>query len=196
MRKGAIQVSIGFLIVMVISALVMIFMIGWLSNLFPQLTEISKYATAQAQQQMMNEFAKGGETVLATIPTQQTFAPGTLVPFKIGIRKTASVDDDHFFTVCIGKNTGTTCNSPTSSSDLIQPDSSVNIQFILPGPQKIDERGQIALSEGRMQIGTDVPAGLYGFRIYACAHQQLTTGVSCTGLANSYGTYDFIIEVK
>jgi len=199
MMKAAISVSIGFLIIMVISALVMIFMMGCLSSLFPQLTQISKYATAQAQQQMMNEFAKGGEKVLATIPTQQTFAPGTLVPFKIGIRKTADVDNDNYFTVCVGKSTGTSCTSASASKDLVQPDQKVNIKFMLPGPQKINERGQIALSEGRMQIGSDVQPGLYGFRIYSCAHEVSTTGLSslaCTGLLQSYSTYDFIIEIK
>ena len=198
MRKAAIQVSIGFLIVMVISALVMIFMMGWLSNLFPQLTQISKYATAQAQQQMMNEFAKGGESVLATIPTQQSFAPGSLVPFKIGIRKTAAVDDMKAFSVCMGNYESITCTATPTDSGLVQPYNGKAIGFVLPPPQIINNRGEIALSDGKMQIDSTVTAGLYGFRIYVCAYPGVQTNMQCQGLSDPhyYGKYDFIIEVK
>jgi hypothetical protein len=192
MMRGAIQVSIGFLIVMVISALVMIFMMGWLSSMFPELTEISEYATAQAEQQMMNEFAKGGDTILATIPTQQTFAPGSKIRFKVGVRKTASVDEKEIFTLCVGKMSGTTCTTPGDNPVSISGDTS-GVKFQFPATTKIVERNQIALMSGVMEIGPDVVSGLYGFRIYVCAEDNI--GNKCGGLSESYGQYDFIIEV-
>ena len=45
--RGGLQVSVGFLIIMVVSALVLIFIMGWLGALFPQLTRIGEYATAR-----------------------------------------------------------------------------------------------------------------------------------------------------
>lgn len=193
MMKGAIQVSIGFLIVMVISALVMIFMMSWLSGMFPELTEISKYATAQAEQQMMNEFAKGGDTVLATIPTQQTFAPGSKVRFRLGVRKTAAVDDKDFFALCIGKMSATSCVPPGDAPVAAANDNS-GILFQFPKITKITERGDISLMTGMMEISGTVSAGTYGYRIYACAGVS-ADGTTCSGLTNSYGQYDFIVEV-
>ncbi len=192
MLKGAIEVSIGFLIVMVISALVMIFMMGWLSGLFPQLTEISQYATAQAEQQMMNEFAKGGDTILATIPTQKTFAPGSKVRFKLGVRKTAEVDTKNFFSLCVGKMSDTYCAAPGDSPQAAANDNS-GILFQFPKTTKITERNQISLMSGIMEIPSTVKTGTYGFRIYACAVDNANS--PCSGLQNSYGQYDFIVEI-
>ncbi|UCD02994.1 MAG: hypothetical protein JSV63_04405 [Candidatus Aenigmatarchaeota archaeon] len=196
MMKGAIQVSIGFLIVMVISALVMIFMFGWLGSIFPQLTEISEYATAQAQEQMMNKFAEGGDTVLATIPTQQTFAPGSLVRFKLGIRKTAAVDDSEYFTLCVGKMAATNCVTPGDTPSPA-PTDQTGIKFQFPGVTKIEERGQISLMSGVMEIPSTVPTGTHGFRIYVCDNPGLSDPPTsdCSGLKGSYGQYDFIVEV-
>ncbi len=195
MFKGAIQVSIGFLIVMVISALVMIFMMGWLSGMFPELTEISEYATAQAEQQMMNEFAKGGDTILATIPTQQTFAPGSKVRFKLGVRKTAEVDDQQYFSMCVGKMSDVYCKTPGDSPITVngQTGSTTDIMFQFPAVTRIAQRGDISLMSGIMEIPSDVNTGTHGFRIYACAVD--TAGAPCQGLSTSYGQYDFIIEV-
>ena len=190
MLKGAIQVSIGFLIIMVISALVMIFMMGWLSSMFPELTEISQYATAQAEQQMMNEFAKGGDTVLATIPTQKTFAPGSKVHFKLGVRKTAEVDVEDYFHLCFGKMAATSCTKP-GDSPVAETVSKIRFQF--PAVTKITERGKTSLMSGIMEIPMDVTPGIYGFRIYACASTSPTG--TCSGLSASYGQYDFIVEI-
>ena len=94
--------SVSFLIIMVISALVMIFIMGWMSSLFPTLTRIGDYATSQAEQQMMNKFAEGLDVVLATIPYKEKFSPGSEVWFKIGVKKNAEVDEKDYFALCVG----------------------------------------------------------------------------------------------
>jgi len=199
--RGAIQVSIGFLIVMVISALVMIFMMGWLGNMFPQLTKITEYATQQAEDQMMNEFAEGSDTILATIPSQDTFAPEQLVPFKIGVRKTGEVDDSDIFTICIGKLTGSSCkmSGEDQGNELAYVSKDIDIGFYIPRTVRITERNDIRLSDARMQIG-EVKAGLYGFRLYVCPHDTDDDStpiddLQCTGLEDSYGTYTFIVKI-
>ncbi len=226
MMKGAIQVSIGFLIVMVISALVMIFMMGWLSDLFPQLTDISTYATSQAERQMTTEFAKGGDRILATIPSQQTFPPGSKVSFKIGIRKTAEVDNSDYFALCVGKGTGIRCTSPPPEQGtfLIDDDDS-GIKFQMSDIEKVSTRGEISISDALMEIGEVVP-GTYRFKIYVCANSiddleclsatgnvvpltspsckeiVLKTDINgdplfkCNGLTGSYGDYSFIIQIQ
>ena len=191
--KGAVEVAIGFLIVMVISALVMIFMMGWLGGMFPELTEISQYATSQAEQQMMNEFAKAGDTILATIPTQNTFAPGSRIRFKVGVRKTAEVDDYDYFALCFGQMSKIICTTPTDSPVSITGDPS-GIKFQFPAVTKITTRGDISLMSGIMEIPDTVTEGTYGFRIYVC--EGSTGQFTCTGLANSYGAYDFIVEIQ
>lgn len=210
MMKGAIEVSIGFLIVMVISALVMIFMMGWLSSMFPQLTQISEFATAQAEQQMMNEFAKGSETVLATIPYKAKFSPGSQVHFKVGVKKTAIADDSQYFALCIGSMEGTKCVVPSEATPIsvcTTDDGSCKINFKFPSYTKIETRGDIKLMSGIMELpggnaDVAVPPGVYGFRIYVCQSYDKTTpsfrldSFTCEGLQDSYGQYDFIVQVS
>ena len=67
------------------------------------------------------------------------------------------------------------------------------MKFQFPATTKIVERNQISLMSGVMEIGSDVNTGTYGFRIYVCAEDNI--GNKCQGLSESYGQYDFIIEV-
>jgi hypothetical protein len=192
--KGAIQVSIGFLIIMVVSAIVLIFIMSWLGGLFPQLQQISTYATQQAEQEMMNKFAESGDKILATLPYKAKFQPGSEVHYKIGVRKTAEVDDDDYFSLCVGMMDKTTCTTPSGDSPVeVQGDSS-GIQFKFATIQKITERGAIARGSAIMVIPSDTPSGIYGFKIYVCSGDS--PAGKCNGLKDSYGIFDFIVEVQ
>jgi hypothetical protein len=190
--KGGLQVSVGFLIIMVVSALVLIFIMGWLGALFPQLTRIGEYATAQAEQQMMNEFAKGTDVILATIPYKEQFSPGSEVHFKIGVKKTEVVDEYEFFSLCVGTMESTICKTPSELTPIVVGQSGIEFKFT--PVTKIITRGDIRLLTAIMTIPQDTPPGIYGFKVYVCPGN--TEMQSCTGLRNSYGEFDFIVEVK
>ena len=190
--KGAIEVSVGFMIIIVVSAIVLIFIMGWLGSLFPKLTQISEYASAQAEQQMMNKFAEGTDVILATIPYKEKFSPGSEVHFKIGIKKNADADTNNFFALCVGTMEGTTCKTPSELNPIAVGTS--GIQFKFTPITKIMTRGQTGLLTSVMTIPTEVKPGIYGFKIYVCPAQN--ERATCSGLASSYGQYDFIVEIK
>lgn len=192
--KGAIQVSVGFLIIMVVSALVLIFIMGWLGGLFPQLSQITRYATQQAEQEMMNKFAEGGDIILATLPYKETFQPGSEVHFKIGVRKTARVDNYDYFALCVGEMDKTTCTPTAGTNPVTISGDTSGIMFKFPQVTKIEERGDISRLSAIMVIPHETQSGIYGFKIYVCAVSQMST--ACSGLQNSYGVFDYIVEVK
>ena len=91
--------------------------------------------------------------------------------------------------------------------ELAQVYTDTGIKFFIPRTVGITKRGEIALSDARMQIGdsTEVDPGLYGFRVYVCAepgvgnYAETSTKEddwTCTGLGESYGQYTFIVEIK
>ena len=190
--KGAIEVSVGFLIIMVISALVLIFMMGWLTPLFGQLQQITRFATTQAEQQMMDKFADGDDVILATIPYKEKFEPGSEVYFKIGVKKMARVDEDDFFAMCVGTMESNTCTTPSELTPITVGTS--GIQFKFSPMVKIEERADIVRSSAIMTIPSDTETGIYGFKIYVCSGNNVNA--KCTGLADSYGQYDFIVQVS
>jgi len=192
--KGAIEVSVGFLIIMVVSALVLIFIMGWLGGLFPQLQQITRYATAQAEQEMMNKFAEGGDIMLATLPYKEVFQPGSQVHFKIGVKKNTAVKDNDYFAFCVGKMDQTSCTSPAGENPVAVTGDTSKIQFKFPQVTKITETGDIGMMSAVMVIPRETKTGIYGFRMYTCSGTSVS--VTCAGLANSYAQFDFIVEVK
>ena len=190
--KGAIEVSVGFLIIMVVSALVLIFIMGWLGQLFPQLQQITRYATQQAEQEMMNKFAEGTDVLLATVPYRESFQPGSEVHFKIGAKKTASVDDYSYFTLCVGEMERTTCKTPSELTPIIVGGSGITFKF--SPTTKINNRGDIKLLSAIMTVPKETKSGIYGFKVYVCPARTETE--TCNGLRGSYGQFDFIVEVK
>ena len=136
---------------------------------------------------------KGLDVILATIPYKQKFSPGSEVLFKVGSKKMAAVDEMDFFAMCVGKMDKTTCTTPSGENPVAVSDDSSGIRFKFPPMTKITNRGDISLSSAIMEIPSETDAGTYGFRIYVCAMEQ-ASGV-CNGLQDSYGSYDFIVQV-
>ncbi len=198
--KGAIQVSVGFLIIMVVSALVLIFIMGWLGQIFPTLTRIGDYATTSAENEMMKKFSEGSDAVATTIPTKVDFSPGTEIEFIVGIKKTTGMDEYNYFALCIATGQSDRCTSPsisatdsTSKSVAASGDNS-GIMFLFAPNKKIETRGSVGRVTILMQIPHDTAAGFYNYRFFGC-------GVSsprgtCTRVEDSFGDTDFIVRIK
>ncbi len=197
MRKGAIQISIGFLIIMVISALVMIFIMGWMGQIFPSLTRIGDYATSSAENEMMKKFTEGTDIVASTIPTRVTFQKGSQVEFIVGVKKTALIDDDiDFFTICVAVSAELDdCTEPESVAVEAEGDDS-GITFLMPPAERVERRGVVGRFSVLMDIPTDTDEGFYSYRIFACAKED--SDDACTGLQDDdlAGESDFIVRVE
>jgi hypothetical protein len=196
MMKGSIEVTIGFLIVMVIAALTMIFVMGWMGQLFPTLQDIGTFATDKAKTQMMEEFGKGAATILATVPDNKEFPPGSNVKFIIGVKKQAGVDESNYFNLCVAKTGSTGCESDTGGTPVPAADDDSGVLFSFQPTIPLVKRGDTDTVTATMQIGGEVEPDTYGFVIYACAKTTVTD--ECTGIedAEYYGMYDFQITVK
>jgi hypothetical protein len=198
--KGSIQVSVGFLIIMVVSALVLIFIMGWLGQIFPTLTRIGDYATNNAENEMMKKFAEGSDVVASTIPTRVAFQKGSEVEFIVGVKKTSAVPDTtNFFAICVASSAATSgCNSPSVNTPIVSAsgDFTSKIKFLLPPTERVENRGDVGRFSILMQIPSDAPQGFYSFRILACG--LLGTSGTCTGMTdpNLVGETDFIVRVQ
>jgi len=207
--KGALEVSIGFIIIMVISALVLIFALSWLGGMWKQMTQISTYMTGQAVKQMTDSLRGGDDVILTTLPYS---AEGVEIPvnsktsFKIGVKRTAeaeaiatqgtSAEWDGFFSLCIGRLNDATCTPISGNAISIDIN---NIKFTYPKNLRINERGGVQMVDADMSIPTEYNAETYpiqGFRIFVCALQS--AGGQCNGLSdpNLYGYTDFIVHIK
>jgi hypothetical protein len=202
--KGALEVSIGFIIIMVISALVLIFALSWLGGMWKQMTQISTYMTGQAVKQMTDSLRGGDDVILTTLPYSAegvTIPKNSITSFKIGVKRTTLAESlggtswsnpnqqgSGIFSLCIGKLDSQNCNYGS------QVQGATDIKFTYPQNLRITERGGIQMVDGDMSLGTNAgsDSAIQGFRIYVC------TSNSCTGLADSklFGYTDFIVHIE
>src|SRR4030042_5820230 len=127
--KGALEVSIGFIIIMVISALVLIFALSWLGGMWKQMTQISTYMTGQAVKQMTDSLRGGDDVILTTLPYSAegvTLPKSSVTSFKIGVKRTSQAESlggtawsgtgqgSGIFSLCIGKLDTPSCNYGTT----------------------------------------------------------------------------------
>jgi len=197
--KGALQESIGFIIIIVISALVLIFALGWLSGMWKQMTQISTYMTGQAIKQMTDSLRGGDDVILTTLPYQAegvTIPKGSITSFKIGVKRTADAETRSgqaalwkgYFSLCIGKLVDDNACSQSVTG----------ISFTYPKDLRIMDRGGIQMVDADMTILSTYPSStnIEGFRVYVCA--KSAAGLKCGGLSdeNLFGYTDFIIHIK
>lgn len=202
--KGAVQVSIGFIIIMVISALVLIFALSWLGGMWNQMKQIGTYMTGQAIKQMTDSLRQGNDVILTTFPYSSegvTIPVGSTTAFKVGVKKTAGAvigsQEVDFFAICVSNLNDATCQSPTGTQMGVDLS---GIKLTFPSMLTIKQRGQIQMVDSDMTIpGTYDPVAsgdIRGFRVFVCSAS--TSAGRCTGLGdpNLYGYTDFIIHIE
>jgi hypothetical protein len=86
----------------------------------------------------------------------------------------------------------TICKTPSELTPIKVGQSGIDFKFT--PVTKIINRGDIKLLSAIMTIPQETTPGIYGFKIYACPSS--TEVETCNGIRNSYGEYDFIVEVK
>jgi hypothetical protein len=217
--KGAIEVSIGFLIIMVISALVLIFIMGWLGQIFPTLTRIGDYATINAENEMMKKFSEGSDAVASTIPTKVNFQAGSEVEFFVGIKKTSEQKGSNWFRLCVAAGAGTTeCAYPKTANTAVAAagddgNDASGIVFLYAPEKEITNVGEVGRVTVLMQIPSGTEDGFYNFRFFACGSEtqdfptdydfDIDSEVSdgdveswCTDVDHAFGDTDFIVRVQ
>lgn len=152
--------------------------------------------TVLAEQQMLNEFVRGEDAILATIPTShKSYHLNSITEFKIAVKKTVESGDAEYFSVCIGTQTSNSCKiQPSSGVDFAASgdDSGIIFNFITEPVRKITTVNDISILSASMEINEHVEEGIYGFRIYLC---PLDDEDDTCRLDDSLGEYSFIFEV-
>lgn len=86
--KGAIELSISFIVVIVIAVMILALSIGLFSGWFQQISRIGTRVTDIAQQQLIQELRKGDEKIGLTVPDRNIQKRGTSGEIGVGIKNT------------------------------------------------------------------------------------------------------------
>ena len=110
-RKGAIELSLGFIVAVVFAVVLLSLAILWLNNLFPQLFSITDDMFQQAQTKIQETF-QNSQNNFAVWPPKYDLARGRELKMAAGIENDASDSDTHRFVINV---------IPATASDSVCP---------------------------------------------------------------------------
>jgi hypothetical protein len=187
MRKGAFQLSLSFIIVVVFAVIVLSLAIAWIQGLFGTITQLTFSVTEVAEQELLDRLASSDSRVGMAAPDVSTWKRGETGSYSVGVKNIHSDRDVTFSTsVYLEEVGGALAGSPVSSyaSDARKWLTFSNKVFV--------ESSGSSLSRVVIQPPTDAAKGIYMFRVVVCE------AASCTGLnsPNIYGSQQFTLEIK
>ena len=96
--RGAVQLSIGFIVTVVIAVVLLSLALTWLRGMFGGIGGLTEDLTQQAQAKLRESF-RGGEINFAIWPSQWEVQKGGSVKLSAGILNNAEDGEDHYYVI-------------------------------------------------------------------------------------------------
>jgi hypothetical protein len=191
-KRGAIQLSMGFIITVVIAIILLGLAITWIQGMFGSITGLTEDLTQQAQTNLRETFKQTGGN-FAIWPNQYELDRGKGIRMSAGIENDAPDGQPHFFVINI---------VPTSASSNICPGGDVttcpSVQSKMMDWVTIDRsKTRIAINtQGFKYIDVSIPsdaiAGTYFYNVMSCYDAQsispseaaTPTSMDCTSVSD------------
>ena len=189
-RKGAFELSMGFIITVVFAVVLLSIALSWLSGFMGQIGEVTHKVTDVARTELINKIAQTGATVGIAAPPVTTWKRGETGSFAIGV-KNKYTDQSKTFVMNIyleqlgGALAGTQASS--MAADVAKWLTYSSAEFV--------EAGGSISSDLIMKPASNAQSGIYKFRVLICESQPCTT-LEATPETNIYGAESFAIEIE
>lgn len=154
-RKGAIELSLGFIVTVVFAVVLLSLAIFWLRNFFVGLEPLTVDLTQQAQGEIAKTFQNTDKN-FAIWPSRYTIQPGKKLIMAAGIRNNDK-DGRVLYYVVNMKTTST--DSDTTDSDS---------WILVPGTATKIDPSSSATRDLTLNVPSNAKQGNYLFDIYAC----------------------------
>lgn len=187
MRKGAFQLSLSFIVIVVFAVIVLSLAIAWITDIFDVLNPLTHSVTDVARQELLDRIAKSDARVGIAAPDVTQWQRGETGSYAVGVRNTRSdLDKTYSMNVYleeiggdlnpaqIGYYKAQTAAWLTFSKKIFVAKSSSDTSDIVIKPK------------------ADADAGIYMFRVVVC------DAASCTNLDSPglYGSAQFTLEIE
>ncbi len=189
-RKGAFQVSMGFIITVVFAVVLLTLALPWLTDFMSQISGVTHQVTDLARSELLQEIAQAGTTVGIAAPPVTTWKRGETGAFAIGIKNKYTDQGKTFYVnVYLNQLGGALAGqSPSSMQAEIS-------KWLTYAPSEFVNAGGSKSSQLILQPASGASAGIYQFRVLVCESDPCTT-LEATPEANIYGTESFAIEIE
>ena len=185
-RKGAIELSLGFIVAVVFAVVLLSLAIVWLNGLFPQFTSLTDDLTQQSQSKVQETF-QNTQNNFAIWPSRYDLARGKELKMAAGIKNDADDGQNHQFVINV---------VPAAASDSVCPGGDLdacgtlksNMQSWVSwdraaGVIQINRVGYRTIS---IKPTSNAKTGTYIFNVVACT-EPITGYQECTPQTLNWG---------
>ncbi|MFC2143876.1 hypothetical protein ACFLQO_00735 [Candidatus Aenigmatarchaeota archaeon] len=186
-KKGAFQLSLSFIIMVVFAVIVLSLAIAWIQGMFEPLTSLTHSITDVARSELLDRIASSDSRVGIAAPDVSAWSRGETGSYAVGVKNTHA-DKDQTFSMNVyleeiggelaGKGVEAYANAARkwltfSTKIFVESSGSETTDIVIQPP-------------------TNAEKGIYMFRIVVCE------ALSCTNLdsPNLYGSQQFTLEIK
>jgi len=188
MKRGAFQLSLSFIVVVVFAVIVLSLAIAWIQGIFEVLNPLTHSITDVARQELLDRIAQSDARVGIAAPDVTQWQRGETGSYAVGVRNVRS-DLDVRFSMDVyleelgGALAGKSINAYAtavrkwltfSSEVFVAKSSSETADIVIKPP-------------------ADAETGIYMFRIVVCDSGSCNNGLQSGGL---YGSAQFTLEIE
>jgi hypothetical protein len=163
-KKGAIELSLGFIITVVFAVVLLSLAIYWLRGFFVGLEPLTVDLTQQAQSEIAKVF-QNTDNNFAIWPSRYTIQPGSKLIMTTGIRNN-DVE---------GRNLYYVVNMKITSTDTSMGLAAIDGWVLVPGSATKIDASSTANRDLTLNIPSDAPQGNYLFDVYACYGESVSS---------------------
>lgn len=155
-KKGAIQLSLGFIVTIVFAVVLLSLAIVWVRGMFESFDVVTQDMTRQAKDQLAKVFSET-TTNFAVRPGSPEISRGTELTVQAGIKN----DDPEGRRLNFVVNVGAGSTNTDTSKETMK-------EWITQGGATSAGTGQIAYRDIVITVPSDAKTGSYLFDVYAC----------------------------
>ncbi len=187
-NKGAINLSISFVVVVVLAVLILSLGVMWIQGMFESIESLTTQVIAKAKTQLMNDITAGDRDIGITLPLVTKVSPGGGEELEIILKnkefdarcymidiELVSVDAD----VSSGYFGSPDCLGPGSDCPFAQIKQDAERWFLITPNVLPANSQQTATSTVSFETRDDSKGGRYGFTVYGYFMNPLISPVQC-----------------
>lgn len=187
MRKGAFQLSLSFIIVVVFAVIVLSLSIAWIQGMFETLNPLTHQVTDVARTELLDRIARSDSRVGIAAPDVTQWRRGETGSYAVGVRNTATDRDKTYsMNVYLEELGGDLSGKPVSGYvNKVKTWLTFSKQVFVP-------KSTSETSDVIIKPSADAETGIYMFRVVVCdasTCQNLQSG-------NLYGSAQFTVEIE
>lgn len=187
--KGAFQLSLGFIVIVVFAVIMLSLSIAWIQGIFNVLNPLTHEVTEVARQELLQRMAQNNQRVGIAAPAVIDWKRGETGSYALGIRNMdTSLDKTFYISVYLDQVGGALASQNPPSSQMV---SEINA-WLTYAPSEFIPASDSKTSDIIIKPPTDANTGIYMFRVVVCDAQP------CTDMSSLsiYGSEQFSVEIE